>query len=103
MCFGPDGGEYWDDSVRTHSFECFFTDRDEAIAYAKTFTKDDAKWGMEHGNGVHFNHVGIDVLEMEHADEWYAGMAVFTRDWKYGKELEEWFDGDCVDHIMEGE
>jgi hypothetical protein len=73
---------YWDDGENLHPFECVFTDRQEAIDYARTFSVAMAQDAHETGNGPEYEGVSVDVTENEFADGEYAeGEVIYIRDW----------------------
>lgn len=103
-----ENAEFWYDvenEVWTHPFDCFFTDLAEAREYAASFTADMAQWTHEHGNGRNFDHVAIDVIEMEWikivGSDWEPGYVVTTHDWKWALEHEEWHDGEVAEKHLD--
>ena len=111
ICFNTyidDSGEtkfddawFWENEqgTDTHWFDCFFTDLDEARLYCKCFDEKVARWTKTHGTGKHFDHVAVEVNQMEwdvwpKGAEWVPGCAVSTYDWMWGVQLEQWHDID---------
>lgn len=90
---------FWENEQGTDvsPIDCFFTSIREARAYAGWVNRDMALWFKTHGNGRSFDHVAIDVLQMDWFEsgrysDWEPGYAVSTYDWMFGTDLEEWHD-----------
>lgn len=89
--------EYWENYGRTHPFTRYFSDMDEAIAYARTFGQEDAEWAHSNGNGPAFMGVSLDVVRYERdwSGELGEGSAVLMREWVAMDDFEEIsFDAD---------
>lgn len=86
-------GEYCVMSGGYHPYECFFDDKDEAVEYILDFTKDMAQEALrDNENGYHFDHVAVEVNELEGMD---PGLVVASNEWLYGWYRRCWFDEEC--------
>ena len=83
-------GEYCDMGGGFHPFECFFTDLDEAKAYAATFTADMAMHALDNnGNVGRYENVAVEVNELDEMD---PGYVVACHEWYGGFRHEYWED-----------
>ena len=88
-------GEYYECDGDNHPFECIFDDRDEAIAYIKTFTREMAQEALStNTNYIKFDHVAVEVNELD--DGFNPGDVIACCDWLYGTQPDFWVDEECV-------
>lgn len=91
-------GEYCIMKGGFHPFECFFDDKDEAVAYIEGFTKDMAQEALIlSDNELDFDHVAVEVNELDGMD---PGMVVASREWLFGCQLQYWYDDDCCGRLQ---
>ena len=92
-------GEYCLMEGGCHPFECFFDDRDEAVAYIGTFTSEMAQEALrDNENGRRFDHVAVEVNELNGMD---PGMVVASVEWLYGYQRQYWHDEECVERASD--
>lgn len=88
-------GEYYECDGDSHPFEYIFDDRDEAVAYAKTFTREMAQEALRtNTNYSKFEHVAVEVNELDEGLN--PGYVIACFDWLYGTDLDYWFDDECI-------
>lgn len=92
-------GEYCLMGDGYHPFECFFDDEDEAVSYMETFTREMAQEALrDNENGRHFDHVAVEVNELEGMD---PGMVVASVEWLYGTQKQYWHNEECVERASD--
>lgn len=92
-------GEYCIMKGGYHPFECFFDDRDEAVAYIGTFTSEMALDALHNNeNELHFDHVAVEVNELEGMD---PGLVIASVEWLYGTQMQYWNGEECVERASD--
>lgn len=91
-------GEYYERNGDCHPFECIFDDRDEAVAYIKTFTQEMAQDALRTSTNVlKYDHVAVEVNELDESLD--PGYVIACCDWLYGTQLDCWVNEECVGRI----